>query len=113
MQSAAVDAEEFEVRLSRVLAALDESVTLLERYDAEHWAERLRADMRRIASGDRGGLDHLLQAFGGMGSLNDLVLEPTTGAMSDADDRLDVLRNTMFIDAVMLRRALGGHHPAD
>lgn len=113
MQSAAVDAEEFEVRLSRVLAALDESVTLLERYDAEHWAEWLRADMRRIASGDRGGLDHLLQAFGGMGSLNDLVLEPTNGAMSDSDDRLDVLRNTMFIDAVMLRRALGGHHPAD
>lgn len=37
----------------------------------EHWAEWLRCDHDRIATGDMSGLTHLQQAFGGAGSIND------------------------------------------
>ena len=38
----------------------------------EHWATWLQGDYDRIAAGDMGGLAHVRQAFGGMGSVNDL-----------------------------------------
>jgi hypothetical protein len=51
-----------------------------------HWAERLAGDLRTIRAGDAYGLDHLLQAFGGMGSINDLVIHPVNGHRVDESD---------------------------
>jgi Domain of unknown function (DUF6966) len=38
----------------------------------EHWATWLQDDYDRVAAGDMSGLAHVQQAFGGMGSINDL-----------------------------------------
>lgn len=58
---------------------LTQTVALLERIGEEHWAAWLRSDLAHLQRGDAYGLDHLLSAYGGMGSLNDLTVTPANG----------------------------------
>jgi hypothetical protein len=108
--------DERETRLTQLVGALDETCSLLARYGAHQWARWLAADCERIADGDLTAIDHLLAAFGGMGSLNDVVLSHLDGPVDDtgrcvssgagdADDRLDALRTRIFTDATALRAA--------
>jgi hypothetical protein len=107
-----VDADEFEVRLTRLLATLDDAAALLVEHGEQGWAAWLEGDRRRIAQGDLAGLDHLLAAFGGMGSLNDLVFDPRNGntVAGEHDDRdneaLDGFRASIYTDATAMRREL-------
>jgi hypothetical protein len=57
--------------LAALLAALTEAEALLRERGDTHWADWLERDRARIARGDAYGLDHVKQAFGGMGSIND------------------------------------------
>jgi hypothetical protein len=65
---------------------------------------------RRLESNDCSGIDHLLGAYGGMGSFNDLLLTPDNGhTVSAADsgnvnDSLDALRSEMYSLARDIRR---------
>lgn len=43
------------------------------------WGEWFRNDARRIRNLDLYGVEHLKLAYGGMGSINDLVLHPRNG----------------------------------
>lgn len=107
-----MDSDEFDARLARLLEALDETVSLLLRHGSYHWAASLDVSRWLISNGDRSGLDHLLSGFGGMGSLNDLVLHPLNGSASENrsaevdDDILDGLRHRLFTEATALRGAL-------
>lgn len=93
---------------------LAELVELLERYGEARWADWLAADLRAIRKGDACGLDHLLQAFGGMGSINDLVIHPVNGHRIDAVEidtvnrRLDALREQIWIEGNALRHGERG-----
>jgi hypothetical protein len=49
---------------------LDQAEALLRSYGQVRWAEWLTKDERLIRSLDGYGLEHLLSAYGGMGSLN-------------------------------------------
>lgn len=104
--------EEFDQRVSGLLAALHEASALLAKHGVDGWAAWLSEDGQRIASHDRYGFDHLLMAFGGMGSLSDVVFHPLNGnACGDDVDRwdntrLDVLRGKLFAEATALRRVL-------
>ena len=97
-----------------LVAALEEATTLLRAYGVEGWAAWLEDDRRRIAEGNNDGLDHLLSAFGGMGSLNDVELhwwrdDPSDGDLDDDvahDNRLNELRTRIYTDAVAFRRTL-------
>jgi DME family drug/metabolite transporter len=98
---------------TELLTALDEAIALLQAHDIATWANWLDQDRQRIAAGDDEALQHLLQAFGGMGSLNDLVLAPfETGedgpaseAAARADEaRLDALRTRIFVTATSMQR---------
>ncbi len=53
----------------------------------EQWADVLDQDADLIASGDDTAVADFLKRFGGAGTLNDLVLEP-----SELDDRYVALR---------------------
>jgi hypothetical protein len=53
------------------LALLEQAETLFRRQGQQHWADWLRRDYTHIAGRDAYGLHHLLQAFGGMGSIVD------------------------------------------
>ncbi len=110
--SAPVNDDDFERRLADLLATLDDASTLLAKHGAHHWAGWLSKDRERIANHDRHGLEHLLMAFGGMGSLNDLVFHPLNGNASGEgldgwdNDELDALRSKIFRNATALRHEL-------
>jgi hypothetical protein len=60
--------------LPQLLATLEKTVTLLKVVGEKGWAFRLEGDLEALRDGDLSAVDHLLAAFGGMGSLNDLYL---------------------------------------
>ena len=86
---------------------LDQAEALLRSYEQVRWAEWLAKDARRIRSLDGYGVEHLLSAYGGMGSLNDVVLQRSTGVgvLLDASDneRFDKLRSDIYGLAKRLR----------
>jgi hypothetical protein len=65
-----------------------ELAALLRAEGHEKWARWLDTDARRIDAGDIYGLQHLLSAFGGMGSLSDLHV---AGADPQRGQRIDHL----------------------
>jgi hypothetical protein len=67
---------------------MDQLVDLLRRQGEEHWADWVEADARAVRARDGWGLEHFLAAFGGGGSLWDLVFHPINGnAATDAEGR--------------------------
>jgi hypothetical protein len=88
-----------------LLAVLDSLSDLLARYDEHQWARWIKTDRQCIA-GDVSGIDHLLRAYGGMGSLNDLVIMPINGHKVDPGDvdavnaRLSHLRSQAYAAAM-------------
>jgi len=86
-------------RLPELLSALEQTIALLRGSGQLQWAERLEKDRSLIQGDDFYGVEHLLQAFGGMGSFNDLVLQP---ASKNAE--LKWLSNRIYDIANALRR---------
>lgn len=78
------------------------------------WVDWLTRARESLAHSDAQGLDHLRSAFGGMGSLNDLVIHPMNGHTVDAgsidrlNDELTQLRSDVYRLAITLRRSLDG-----
>ena len=89
---------------------LRETSALLRAAGESHWAKWMDTSLRRIENSNLSGVDHLLGAFGGMGSFNDLILMSANGhSISDADyrdvnDRLDLLRSQLSELAREVRR---------
>ena len=66
-------------KTTELVSLLDSATALLRSCGEEHWAFWLEKDAARMRASDFGGIEHLLGAFGGMGSVNDLVLHPMNG----------------------------------
>ena len=104
------EADERHVRLLRNLAAARD---LLNSVGEDHWSGWMTTVHAELGSLDAHGLTRLLQAYGGMGSLNDLVIHPVNGhSIPDADvDRVNhslaALRAALHEDATALRNDLG------
>ncbi|TDC53596.1 hypothetical protein E1212_05335 [Jiangella ureilytica] len=85
--------------VARLADLLGEAVTLLERYGETRWASVLSASKRELMDGDAHGLLRLQSAFGGMGSLNDLLIMEANGHPVQRNDerhineRLTALRS--------------------
>jgi hypothetical protein len=62
-----------------LIETLDTLVSLLREHGEERWASWLHSDCDRLQRGDFTGIKHFLSAFGGMGSLGDLILDPGNG----------------------------------
>ena len=65
--------------LDDLLENLRKLVNLLERSGEVRWAAWFYQDLARLKAGDAYGIDHLRQAYGGTGSINDLLLSPYNG----------------------------------
>jgi hypothetical protein len=78
--------------IEALVGILTEMSALLRRYDDEPWAARVDRCRDRIAQSDFYGVLQLRELYGGMGSLNDVILQ-LGGAMPVSDnERFDVLR---------------------
>ncbi len=95
-----------------LLSSLGAIIELLRQVGEAPWSGRLTSLWDGIERGERHALDALLQSFGGMGSLSDLVLHPANGHEIEADElpavngRLDQLRSSLWSAARRLQRGL-------
>src|SRR4051794_31538121 len=71
------------------------------------WAEQVRCAADEVANSDAHGVRRFLGFFGGMGSLNDLVLQRDGRPLSIENDELDVLRSKAWGLANGLRHETG------
>lgn len=100
----------------RLLHTLDALVALLEGEGEAYWAAWMRRAREQIKDGDAAGLSRVLGAYGGMGSLNDLVVGQTyvdgvfawTDDAAERNETLSALRHTAWT----LAHALRGERPA-
>jgi hypothetical protein len=60
--------------IDALVAMLDEAVLLLHDAGDAHWSNWLAKDAALIRRHDLYGVEHLLSAYGGMGSFNDFVV---------------------------------------
>jgi hypothetical protein len=101
-----------EDRYEVLVESLTELVSLLGELGEDGWAEQAAAGLRLIEAGDGHGLDRVAALCGGMGSLNDLVIDPANQhpiAEEHAEEvnrRLGSLRSTIYATARGLRRDL-------
>ena len=107
-----MDQQEASERSRRLLVNVERACDVLAGVGESRWADWMDAVFRELLAHDAHGLDRLLAAFGGMGSLNDLVITAMNGHRVEAADvgvvnqELDALRSNMYADALALRRAL-------
>lgn len=92
----------------RLADALDELAAFLADHGEGFWANWVAQDARRVRRGDGYGVTHFLSAFGGMGSLNDVVFDPRNGnASADAvqvlNERFEHLCRDAWQQATALR----------
>lgn len=66
-------------KTTKLVGLLDSAAAVLRSCGEEHWASWLERDAVLMQAGDFEGVEHFLRAFGGMGSINDLVLYPING----------------------------------
>ena len=90
------------VQPTELLTVLSETIALLKKHGETHWAQWLEKDKALIEHSDAAGLDHLLSAFGGMGSLNDVFIcqsndhDITEQETSFVNNRLYALRSRLY-----------------
>ena len=84
--------------------ALTRIIEVLDAHDEAHWRSWMNESLMQINDRDFRGVQHLLNAYGGMGSFNDLIIgqrmidgsiEWAPNAASD-NDRLDALRSQAY-----------------
>lgn len=98
--------------VDHLASLIEQTAELLKAHGEEHWADWMEADARAIRARDAWGLDHFLAAFGGSGSLRDLIFHPMNGNAETADDgraateQLDELLTEAYPIALDLEREL-------
>lgn len=104
-----MSADGYEGRSDWLASKLNEVIVLLREHGEAHWlswAERCR---RELLAGDPVVYDEILEAFGGMGSFNDLLVLRHNGHLIEqnqeqaVNDRLADLRTAIWTNATALR----------
>jgi hypothetical protein len=95
----------------RLADALDDLATFLIAHSEPSWGDWIARDAVLVRRGDGRGVTHFLSAFGGMGSLNDLLFDQENGnAASEPEakalnERFEELRDRAWRQAITLRHA--------
>ena len=88
-------------KTSQLVAVLEQLIELLESDSEKHWSRWMKKSKQRILASDYSGIEYLLEAYGGMGSFNDLVIcQSYSGGQfewkpnhQEKNDKLNELRN--------------------
>ena len=105
----------FDDHFDRLVRLMKKLETLLGDVGEDFWRDWIRKDLPRIENGDRHALDHFLEAFGGTGSFNDLIIHPVNGHeiseehIDSANHQLGVLRSKAWASAKAMQRELDHH----
>jgi hypothetical protein len=67
------------------------------------WAEQVGRSSVEVENSDYHGVERFLGLFGGMGSLNDVILVHNNQVLTSENDALDRLRNRAYGLAMALR----------
>jgi hypothetical protein len=103
---------DFNDQLAELKSSLDRTIALLREHGERHWlswAERCRHELDAY---DTAAFDHILGAYGGMGSFNDLLILGWNGHLVEpgreaaVNDRLGRLRMAICTSATALRHEL-------
>jgi hypothetical protein len=62
---------------SELIDLLDRIISILDTFEETHWSSMLRKSKLRIEASDYSGVEILLGSYGGMGSFNDLMIQPS------------------------------------
>jgi len=101
-------------KTAQLIAVLDQIIQVLDSDGEKHWRNLMASARSRLVGSDYSGVEHVLGAYGGMGSFNDLVIGQSMvegrfhwkpGARK-ANDELDALRGEAFALAQFIQR----HH---
>src|SRR5437868_10253010 len=84
--------------------ALHQLDDFLRAYDQTHWADAIAGCVRAVDPSDARGVQSFLALFGGMGSLNDLVLSRDDVVLVSENDRLQDLAARAWGMATALAR---------
>ena len=87
-------------------ALLQEMRDLLQADGYGDWAATIQNCLGAIENSDAYGLYRFLGLFGGMGSLNDLVLQSGGVMSAEGNERLDILRHQSWTLANKLKHEL-------
>lgn len=97
-------------KTTQLLQLLEEAVKLMRSVGEDHWAGWLEKDAACIRASDFYGVEHFHSAFGGMGSITDLVIHPlnqhrvAASEVSPVNDRLQELLGRAYELAQEVRR---------
>ncbi len=105
-------------KTTELIGILGDLATLLESDGEEHWRSWMLRARARLEDSDYSGIEHLLAAYGGMGSFNDLVLGQTfengrftwERECNDLNERLCSLRSRAWELAEAIKRSRGTSH---
>jgi hypothetical protein len=90
--------------VTRLAETLEAMTTLLKLHGDNGWAEQVERCRSSIAQSDYHGVDRLLCLYGGMGSLNDVILQSGGVAPAEDNERFDALRTDAWKQANTLAR---------
>lgn len=88
--------------IQELLELLEAAQSLLASYGEKRWSNWLEKNARLIKNLDLYGVEQLLTAYGGMGSLNDLVIHPINGhqikesEINSANEDFEILRTKIY-----------------
>lgn len=88
--------------IQELLVLLEAAQSLLARYGEKHWSNWLEKNARLIKNLDLYGVEQILTAYGGMGSINDLVIHPINGhqikesEINSANEDFESLRTKIY-----------------
>ena len=98
-----------------LIDVLDQLIDLLKSDGQTHWAKWVRESKTRLISSEVSGAIHLLSAYGGMGSFNDLVIcqRNVNGQFCWADGHLEKNERLSELRSKAWRLAdeIKGSHP--
>ncbi len=93
-------------KTTRLIDVLDELVPVLRELELGHWADWMNESARRLRQGDFSGVGHLLSAYGGMGSFNDILPDLVGGQADDRIERARRLRADVWTLAEEIRHEI-------
>ena len=99
-------------RTLELIDVLDELVAVLDSDGDTHWSRWMKRAQARLKQSDHSGITYLLDAYGGMGSFNDLILGQTTAGdrfawkpgHEELNQRFEALRDRAWQLADWIRR---------